>query len=261
MGRAMRRTSASPPIITFSNLFLGYGEASPALRDLNATVTAGSLTALVGPNGAGKSTLLKGIIGALPPLNGRIILSGIRATDIAYLPQSSEIDRTFPISVRDFVAGGLWRQTGAFGRTTALLEKELSSALETVGLGQLADRHIGTLSGGQFRRVLFSRLVLQDASVILLDEPFASVDAQTASDLLQLVQTWYVQGRTVIAAIHDLEEVRTHFPETILLAGEIIASGATARVLTAESLTRAGLKRKTLETGGNASGAAARVAA
>ena len=192
-----------------------------------ARSTAASLLALVGPNGAGKSTLLKGIIGQLKPLAGSLSLDGLNATDIAYLPQQIDIDRSFPITVFDAVAMGLWREIGTWrgldrGRNLAVLE-----ALATLGLQDLAQRRVGALSGGQFQRVLFARLLLQDAAIILLDEPFRAVDTKTVEDLLRLISRWHGEGRTVIAALHDLDQVRAHFPKTLLLAREVVAWGRT----------------------------------
>ncbi len=111
-------------------------------------------------------------------------------------------------------------------------------ALHTVGLAELADRSVGSLSGGQFQRVLFARLLLQDAAVILLDEPFRAVDTKTVEDLIQLIERWHGEGRTVLAALHDIEQVRAYFPRTLLLAREVVAWGETADVLTLENFTK-----------------------
>ena len=145
-----------------------------------ARCSSGELLAIVGPNGAGKSTLLKGIMGELKPLGGSLSLDGLTKSDIAYLPQQIEIDRSFPISVFDCVAMGLWRKIGAWRGLDAEREAEIVRALATVGLQDLGHRPVGALSGGQFQRVLFARLLLQDASLILLDEPFRAVDTKTS---------------------------------------------------------------------------------
>ena len=106
--------------IKFQNLTLGY-DRLPAVQELDAEVQEGSLTAIVGPNGAGKSTLLKGVTGAIAPLKGGVLIDGFRQDEIAYLPQQSQIDGSFPICVIDLVAMGLWREVGAFGRLTRKL--------------------------------------------------------------------------------------------------------------------------------------------
>jgi zinc/manganese transport system ATP-binding protein len=228
----------SRPAVEFVNLTLGY-ERHPAVHHVSARVRRGALVAMVGPNGAGKSTLLKGIIGELAPLEGRIRLDAVSRFDIAYLPQQADIDRGFPITVSDLVAMGLWRETGAFGGLRAAAELRVTVALSAVGLADFACRTIGSLSGGQFQRMLFARLLLQDAPLILLDEPFNSVDAGTARDLMALIERWHGEQRTIIAVLHDLEQVRSHFPETLLLSRELIGYGPTGAVLTANNLLRA----------------------
>ncbi len=222
--------------LQFGKLTLGY-DRHPAVHALDGSLAAGSLLALVGPNGAGKSTLLKAIAGEISALDGTIE-RGPNEGAIAYLPQAAEIDRSFPIGVLDLVAMGLWRRHGAW-RSLRTQRATLVAALASVGLSGFEARLIGTLSGGQFQRALFARLIVQDASLILLDEPFTGVDARTVADLLSLIRTWHQQGRTIIAALHDLAQVRAHFPETLLLAREPIAWGPTASVLTPGNLARA----------------------
>jgi zinc/manganese transport system ATP-binding protein len=224
--------------LQFSNLTLGY-DRHPAVHHLNGNIAKGALMAVVGPNGAGKSTLFKGIVGVLKPLAGRIERGALKERDIAYLPQAAEIDRTFPISVYDMVAMGLWRKAGIFGAVGTADRARIEAALATVGLTGFEERPIGKLSGGQMQRVLFARLLLQDARVIVLDEPFASIDSRTAADLFDLVRRWHGEERTVLAALHDLELVKANFPDVLLLAREPVAWGKAADVLTAENLGKA----------------------
>jgi len=209
------------------------------VHHLDGAVQSGSLTAVVGPNGAGKSTLFKGVVGVIKPLAGRIERHGVRPQDIAYLPQIAEIDRSFPISVYDMVSMGLWRGKGLFGGIGSKDRDTVESAISAVGLAGFEPRPIGTLSGGQMQRMLFARLLLQDARVIVLDEPFNAIDAKTCADLLALVRRWHSEQRTVLAAMHDLEMVKVNFPETLLLAREPVAWGATADVLTPENMLKA----------------------
>lgn len=224
--------------LQFRDLTLGY-DRHPAVHHLSGDIAEGSLLAVCGPNGAGKSTLFRGIVGMLKPLAGAIGLNGIAARDIAYLPQSADIDRSFPISVFDFVGAGLWQSRGLFGGYGKAENSRIEQALSAVGLTGFENRAIGTLSGGQMQRMLFARLLLQDARLIVLDEPFNAIDAKTAGDLMDLVLRWHAEKRTVLAALHDLELVRRHFPETLLLARQAVAWGATRDTLTPEKLLEA----------------------
>lgn len=225
----------SQSVIEFDQVSLGWRDRV-ALRDVTGTFARGSLTAIVGPNGAGKSTLLKAIMGQLSPLRGQIRLADEARTEMACLPQVGELDRTFPISVYDLVAMGAWRRVGAWRRFSKQEHERVLHALETVSLADFGPRIIGTLSGGQLQRALFARLLLHDAHILLLDEPFAAVDRATTDDLMELLHTWNKEGRTVIAVLHDLEMVRAAFPQALLLAGQVVAWGDTPSVLTPENL-------------------------
>jgi zinc/manganese transport system ATP-binding protein len=220
--------------IRIDDLTLGY-DGHPAVHHLSGSFAAGSLTAVVGPNGSGKSTLLKGIMGWLSPIDGAIQRSG----EIAYLPQSAEIDRSFPATVHELIGLGLWKRRGPFGGLVAGDRDAIAKAMHAVGLDGFARRPIDTLSGGQLQRALFARVLLQDAPTVLLDEPFAAIDETTVRDLLHLVGHWHDEGRTVIAVLHDLEMVRLHFPNTLLLAREPVAWSETALALSPENLLRA----------------------
>ncbi len=225
-------------VLSLNNLTVCY-DRHPAVHHLSGTFASGSLTAIVGPNGAGKSTLLKAIMGLLPATTGRIDCAALKRSDIAYLPQQAQIDRQFPITVLDVVLLGHWQRIGALRAVTAELRAKAVAALAAVELNDFQRRPIRSLSAGQFQRVLFARMLLQDARLILLDEPFTAIDARTTADLLDVVRAWHAEQRTVIAVLHDLEQVRAHFPETLLLARSGIAWGATAAVLTHENLQRA----------------------
>jgi zinc/manganese transport system ATP-binding protein len=244
------------PQLEFRDLTLGY-DRHPAIHHLTGAIEAGALLAVTGPNGAGKSTLFKGIAGLLRPLAGSIERHDSHPRDIAYLPQAADIDRSFPINVYDLVAIGLWRRTGAFGVIGIGEQERVHGAIAAVGLTGFERRQLATLSGGQMQRTLFARLLLQDSRLILLDEPFSAMDERTVADLLALIHRWQAEGRTVLAALHDFEMVRRHFPNTLLLAREPVAWGETARVLTAETLLKARRMCEAFEEGA----AACRVAA
>lgn len=222
--------------LTFRDLTLGYN-SHPAVHHLTGAVKAGSLTAVVGANGSGKSTLMKGIVGVLKPMAGQCV--NVRDARIAYLPQQSELDRSFPARVVDLVSMGLWPRRGLLGRFSRKDREDVSRALMAVGLEGFEKRPIDTLSGGQLQRALFARVLVQDAELILLDEPFNAVDARTVGDLIQLIKRWNGENRTVMVVVHDLELVREHFPETLLLARRPIAWGETRETLRPENLLRA----------------------
>lgn len=227
----------SAAIIRLDNLTVSY-DRHPAVHHLSGTFQPGSLTAIAGPNGAGKSTLLKAIMGELRPAEGRVE-HRLQRTDFGYLPQAADINRRFPISVLDTALLGSWRSAGAFGRIAKQDTARARAALATVGLEGFEKRHIGSLSAGQFQRVLFARLLLQDARIILLDEPFTAIDARTTRDLLDIVVRWHGDGRTVIAVLHDFEQVRAHFPETLLLARRLVGWGPTQEVMSSANLLQA----------------------
>ncbi|MBB3311290.1 zinc/manganese transport system ATP-binding protein [Rhizobium sp. BK196] len=227
----------SAPVIRLDNLTVSYNR-HPAVHHLSGAFQPGSLTAIAGPNGAGKSTLLKAIMGELRPAEGRVE-HRLQRADFGYLPQAADINRRFPISVLDTVLLGSWRSAGAFGSVAKQDGMRARAALRIVGLEGFEARHIGSLSAGQFQRVLFARLLLQDARVILLDEPFTAIDARTTRDLLDIIARWHGDGRTVIAVLHDFEQVRAHFPESLLLARRLIGWGPTQEVMSSANLLQA----------------------
>jgi len=221
--------------LRLTDLTVSY-DRHPAVHHLSAEFPAAEMTAIVGPNGAGKSTLLKAVLGLAPHIEGRIECASRR---IAYLPQQAEIDRSFPISVFDTVLVGRWSRFGGFGAASPADLHDAQHAIEAVGLAGFEQRPIDTLSIGQFQRVLFARLLLQDADLVLLDEPFAAIDGKTVADLMAVIHRWRAEQRTVIAVLHDLEQVRREFPNALLLARELVDVGPTSRVLSAENLLRA----------------------
>lgn len=232
---------ATHPAVVLDKLTVHYRH-HPALHQVSGRFAQGSLSAVVGPNGSGKSTLLKSIMGLLPAQDGETggsVTVNTPRQHIAYLPQLCELDRSFPIDVYDCVLLGHWGETGAWGRVTPCMRSRAHAALQTVGLEGFERRGVGTLSAGQLQRVMFARMLVQDAQLILLDEPFNAIDAQTTSELLALVQQWHHQQRTVIAVLHDDALVRQHFPQTVLLARELVGWGPTAQVLTAPHLAHA----------------------
>ena len=228
---AANSPAEDPHGLVLHDVCIGY-RGGAVLSGVTGRFGPGSLTAIVGPNGAGKTSLLKAMLGLLPLRQGRVECRHPRRA-IAYLAQAIEVDRGFPVTVEDFAALGLWPRIGGFGAVTRPLARRVRDAIAAVGLHGSERAWIGELSGGQFQRVRFARLLVQDAPVVLLDEPFAGIDAATVSDLLRLIAGWHAQGKTVIAVLHDLDLVRGHFPQTLALAGRALAWGATPQALAA----------------------------
>ncbi len=227
--------------IRLDNVALGWRRETQdhILQGITGQFDQGSMTALVGPNGAGKSTLIKGLVQFIKPSQGSIqIAPGLRE-QMSLLPQLTDIDRSFPITVFDLVAMGAWRRLG-FWRSYSRQEKQrIHEAIEQVGLGACREQLIGTLSGGQMQRALFARLIVRDAQILLLDEPFTAIDEHTQEDLMRIIQEWHQQGRTVITVLHDVSLARAAFPSALLLARQLVAWGDAQETLSEENLQSA----------------------
>jgi zinc/manganese transport system ATP-binding protein len=229
-----------PPALRLERVTLRH-DGADAVAHVSGTFEPGSLTAMVGPNGAGKTTLLRALAGLHAPAAGRIDRGGLGAGGIALLAQAARPDRAFPLTCLDVAAQGLFPRLGAWRAASGADRARVAAALRAVGLQGREAAPVGTLSAGQYQRLLFARLMVQDAPVLLLDEPFNAVDAPTEDALLALVAQWHRQGQTVIAVLHDLDTVQRVFPQTLLLAREAIGWGPTAQVLTAANRRRARL--------------------
>ena len=224
--------------IVVENLTVSY-QRRPVVHHVDMVFEDGKMWTIFGPNGAGKSTLLKAIMGLQKTDTGSVRYENMARKDIAYLPQQSDIDRSQPMTVFELAAMGLWYEIGFFGRVNAGQRQRVFDALERVEMADFAERQIAHLSNGQFQRVLFARMLVQDAKFLLLDEPFNAVDAKTTYALLEVLAACHTEGRAVIAVLHDYEQVRAYFADTLLLAREKIAAGATEAVLTEEYLRQA----------------------
>jgi len=202
-----------------------------ALEKANGTFATGSMTAVVGANGAGKTTLLAAIAGTVHLAAGTVERRGAQRT--AYLPQVATIARDYPLTVGELITLGGWREFGIFRAPDTELKARASAAADQVGLAGQVGRPVGEISAGELQRAMFARVILQNASVILLDEPFAAVDAGTVSMLTDQLSQWHHQGRTVICVLHDLDLVRERFPATVVLARRVLAWGPTVVALRA----------------------------
>lgn len=224
--------------IVVDNLTVSY-QRRPAIHHVSMNFSDHSMWAIFGPNGAGKSTLLKAIMGLEKAETGRVQWQGLQRKDIAYLPQQAEVDRNQPMTVFELAAMGLWYEIGFFGRVNAAQRQRVYEALERVEMREFAERSIAHLSNGQFQRVLFAHMLAQNAKFLLLDEPFNHIDARTTYALLDVLRHCHQDGQAVVAVLHDYEQVRAYFPQTVLLAREKITDGATEQVLTDEFLLQA----------------------
>lgn len=224
------------------DLTVSYG-AEPALWDIDLDIPPGVLCAIVGPNGAGKSTLIKAVLGLVRPVAGHVRLLGrpigqMRGR-VGYVPQRQSVDWDFPASVRDVVEMGLYRRLGWLRRPGRAARAQALAALAEVGMQDHAERQIGRLSGGQQQRVFLARALVQDAPILLLDEPMAGVDATTEAVIFALLARLRDQGRTVIVVHHDLSTVAAQFDWVVLLNRRVMAQGPVAQVFTPEALRAA----------------------
>lgn len=231
------------PPITFEvhDLTVSY-QHKPVLWGVDFTLPEAQRIAIVGPNGAGKSTLLKAMLGLVPLASGSVRLYGTpveqKRSIIAYVPQRSEVDWDFPIQVRDVVLMGRRGRLPFYRSVSALDVERAEHALEQVGMSDFRHRQISQLSGGQQQRVFIARALAQDASMYVLDEPFAGVDAATEKAIAELFSSLEKQKKTVIAVHHDLPTVGEYFSWCLLLNLRLIAVGHVQEVFNAENLQR-----------------------
>ena len=215
----------------------------PVLWDVDASFPAGALSAIVGPNGAGKSTLLRAALGLLPHDAGHTLIEGRPAREaldrVAYVPQRDSIDWDFPITVREVVEMGRYRAAGWVRRVRRSEGAIVDECLERVAMTEFADRQIGQLSGGQRQRIFLARALAQDTSLLVMDEPFAGIDARTEAAILELLRELRAGGRSVVVVHHDLGTVRASFDWALLLNVRTIACGPVAEALATDHLRRA----------------------
>lgn len=215
-------------IVHVKDVSVAYSDVV-AVRNINLTLKTSNLLAVIGRNGGGKSSFVRALVGEIP-FAGEIVCDGVSREDFAYLPQMKHINRDFPISVFELVAMGFYRVVGEFGPIRRWMKEACNDALDRVGLAGFGKRQISELSGGQFQRALFARLMVQNCRVIVLDEPFTGMDGQTTTDLLQLISTWRDQGRSVVAVLHDRRHVLDNFDEVVHVDGSQVMFGSVEKV-------------------------------
>jgi ABC-type Mn2+/Zn2+ transport system ATPase subunit len=228
------------PAIEVRNLTVSYGP-SPALLDVSLTIEPGQLVGVIGPNGSGKSTLIKAILGFVRPDFGEVRLFGQPADQakgrVAYVPQRGSVDWDFPVTVREVALMGRyghvpwWRDLGRDDIA------EADKALEMVRMKDFIHRQIGQLSGGQQQRVFMARALAQGADVLLLDEPFAGVDAATERAILDVLRLSREAGRTLVVVHHDLTTAAEYFDTLVLVKQRLFAVGPPEVVLQPELLS------------------------
>jgi len=228
--------------LALTGLTVSYG-AALAVEDVTARFPAGTMTAIIGPNGAGKSTLLKAALGLIPTVQGEVRAFGQPVAKamprIAYVPQRAAVDWDFPARVIDVVQMGLYRRTGLLGRITPDLHDRAMACLDRLGMADLATRQIGALSGGQQQRAFLARALAQQGDLVILDEPFAGVDAATEAAIVTVLHALRAEGRTVIAVHHDLSTVTAYFDRVLLLNRRPVAEGPTAATFRRDAVARA----------------------
>lgn len=230
------------PAVEVHDLTVAYQE-KPALWDVDLVVPSGTLMGIVGPNGAGKSTLLKAILGLVRPVAGEVLVRGRAYSEmrksVAYVPQRGSVDWDFPASVYDIVLMGTYGRLGWIRRAGRTEKAEAEAAIAKVGLSGYADRQIGQLSGGQQQRTFLARALVQNAEVLILDEPFQGIDAVTERAVVDLLRELRDRGKTLLVVHHDLGSVPEYFDAVTLLNVRVIASGPTAEIFTKANIDRA----------------------
>ncbi|MES9517288.1 metal ABC transporter ATP-binding protein [Rhodococcus erythropolis] len=230
--------------IRVENVSVHYGEVH-ALDHVDLTLNSGSVCGLIGMNGSGKSTLFKVIMGMIKPDNGSVRIAGLDAAAagkggrVGYVPQSEDVDWTFPISVRDVVMMGRYGHLGFLRRPRRADREAVAAALERVELTEFADRQIGQLSGGQKKRAFVARGIAQDASILLLDEPFAGVDKRSEATISTLLRELAADGRSILVSTHDLHAVPKLCDEAVLLMRKVLVHSDPDTVLQPENLALA----------------------
>ena len=226
-------------MIEIKNLTVKYKD-TPALDNINVTLSKSKIIGIVGPNGAGKSTLIKAVLNIIPS-KGIIKIDDKLSKDqlgsVAYVEQKINIDYNFPIKVRECVSLGIYPKIGLFKNLNKSDWQKVDEALKLVGLEEFSNRQISELSGGQFQRVLMARCLVQEAKYIFLDEPFVGIDSVSEEIIMNTLRKLRDNGHTILIVHHDLRKVHAYFDEVLLLNKKLISYGSTKETFTRENLT------------------------
>jgi manganese/iron transport system ATP-binding protein/manganese/zinc/iron transport system ATP- binding protein len=237
----MRMTTKQIPAIEVRHLTVSYGER-PALLDVSVTIEPDQLVGVIGPNGSGKSTLIKAILGFVRPDVGEVLIAGQNVDRakglVAYVPQRGAVDWDFPITVKEVALMGRYQQIPWYRSLRKIDHEAALDALAMVRMSDFADRQIGQLSGGQQQRVFLARALAQGADILLLDEPFAGVDAATERAILEVLERAKAAGKTLVVVHHDLTTASEYFDNLILLKQRLYAYGPPRVVLQEELLSQ-----------------------
>ncbi|MCL2856001.1 MAG: metal ABC transporter ATP-binding protein [Defluviitaleaceae bacterium] len=225
-----------------NNLSVSYS-GKEVLKDVTISVSKGKLIGIIGPNGAGKSTLIKAVLNLVRPSSGVATFDEKPMESIkkitSYVKQRVDHDLSFPIQVKDVVMLGAFPKIGLFKYPGKIHKKRVMDALQEVEMADFAKSQIGELSGGQLQRVFLARVLVQDAQLIFLDEPFAGIDADSEQKIMKILKKMRDDGKTIIMVYHDLNNVAEYFDEIIILNKEVVAHGDTKTCFTKENIARA----------------------
>ncbi|MGQ2376239.1 metal ABC transporter ATP-binding protein [Companilactobacillus zhachilii] len=229
-------------MLTVKNLTVAYDD-TPVFSDVAVNFNAGKITGIIGPNGAGKSTLIKAILNLIKARRGSVDYNGQSMKSvqkkIAYVEQRKDLDLTFPIDVLDVVLTGTYGKLGLF-KSPGKAEKQASlDALEQVSLSDFKKRQIGNLSGGQLQRVFVARAIVQQAEIIILDEPFVGIDLQSETAIMQILKQWRDENKTIIVIHHDLNKVTKYFDDLVVLNHGIVDYGPAQEVYNPKNIESA----------------------
>ncbi|MGW6123409.1 metal ABC transporter ATP-binding protein [Nocardia sp. NPDC055165] len=232
------------PVVEIQDVTVHYGDVL-ALDTVELTLKSGRVCGLIGMNGSGKSTLFKTVMGLVTPDRGRVLINGRppaaarKAGSLGYVPQSEDVDWSFPLSVRDVVMTGRYGKMGLTRRASKADRAAVDAALARVELTDLADRQIGQLSGGQKKRTFVARGIAQEATILLLDEPFAGVDKRSEATITALLRELAADGATILVSTHDLHALPQLADEAVLLNRRVLEHGDPDVVLRPENLAKA----------------------